>query len=55
MSNDFSERLKQQADRLENIMSALKDGKLKASDVDMNDIYELEANISKYEEILKQE
>ena len=55
MSNEFSERLKQQAARLENIMAAIENGKLKASDVDVTLIDELGSYVSKYEEILKQE
>jgi anti-sigma28 factor (negative regulator of flagellin synthesis) len=49
---DFSERLKHQANRLENIMSAIENGSLKVSDIDEKIVDNLEAKFTEYEEIL---
>lgn len=55
MTNELSERLKYQADRIEKIMNAIKDGKLKETEVDIATIDELENCFEKYEEIIKRQ
>jgi saccharopine dehydrogenase-like NADP-dependent oxidoreductase len=51
----IADKLKEQSNRLKNIMNAIETGSLKASDIDVNDIEKLEAIVSDYEQILKEE
>lgn len=52
---EIEDKLKEQAERLKNIMNAIEIGDSKASDVDIKDIEKLETIVSDYEQILKEE
>jgi NADP-dependent 3-hydroxy acid dehydrogenase YdfG len=51
----IADKLKEQADRLKNIMNAIENGSLNANDIDVKDIEKLETIVSDYEQILKKE
>jgi hypothetical protein len=51
----ITDKLKEQAGRLKNIMNAIESDYLKASDIDVKDIEKLETIVSDYEQILKEE
>lgn len=51
----IADRLKEQANRLKNIMDAIESGSLKASNINPEDIEKLGTFVSDYEQILKEE
>ena len=50
---EIADKLKEQVERLKNIMNSIETGSLKASDIEVKDIERLETIVSDYEQILK--
>jgi hypothetical protein len=51
----IADKLKEQTNRLKNIMDSIESGALKASDINNEDVVKLESLVSAYEQILKEE